>query len=188
LACADICRYETLGRPGSRDYPASAGAVLIDLGCGTGRFTVRLAEQLEVSVIGVDPSKKMLREAKQITSSPQVEYREGAAESIPLDANSAALIFISNAIHHVESFDEAVREMVRVLQPDGVVFVRNYSFENLESLHYMQFFPEAMQISREMIWPRSAFVQNFTATGFAKLSQGTVHQQASPDFDCYIRK
>jgi hypothetical protein len=36
--------------------------------------------------------------------------------------------------------------------------------------------------------PRSAMVENFTARGFAKLSQGTVHQQASPDFDCYIRK
>jgi ubiquinone/menaquinone biosynthesis C-methylase UbiE len=104
------------------------------------KITIPFAEQLEVSVIGVDLSKKMLREAKRNTRSPQVEYREGAAESIPLDANSAALIFMSNAIHHVESFDEAVREMVRVLQPDGVVFVRNYSIENLESLHLYAIF------------------------------------------------
>jgi len=130
----------------------------------------------------------MLREAARNTSSSHIEYREGSAESIPLDANSAALIFMSNAIHHVKSLDKALREMLRVLQPHGIVFIRNYSLENLASLHYLQFFPEAMHISREMIWPRRTLIQHCTDRGFAKLSQGTVHQEASPDFGAYIRK
>jgi len=168
--------------------PQSAGTVLIDLGCGTGRFTVPLAEQLGVVVIGIDPSQKMLREAELNTMPAQIKYRQGSAEAIPLDANSAALIFMSNTIHHVKCLDEALREMVRVLQPHGIVFIRSYSLENLESLRYLQFFPEAMQICREMIWPRHTLVENFTARGFAKLSQGTVRQQASPDFESYLRK
>jgi ubiquinone/menaquinone biosynthesis C-methylase UbiE len=105
--------------------PHSAGTVLIDLGCGTGRFTVPLAEQLGVVVIGIDPSQKMLREAELNTIPAQIQYRQGGAEAIPLDANSAALIFMSNAIHHVKRLDKALREMVRVLQPHGIVFIRN---------------------------------------------------------------
>jgi ubiquinone/menaquinone biosynthesis C-methylase UbiE len=162
--------------------------LLIDLGCGTGRFSVPLAEQLGVSVIGIDPSQKMLQEAARHTRSRYIAYREGSAEAIPLGANIAALIFMSNAIHHVTSLDKVLQEMWRVLHPHGIVFIRNYSLENLPSLPYLQFFHEAMHISRTMIWPRSTLVAHFTAGGFAQLSQGTVHQEASPDVEAYLKK
>jgi ubiquinone/menaquinone biosynthesis C-methylase UbiE len=168
--------------------PRTVSTLLLDLGCGTGRFTVPLAEQLGVSVIGIDPSQKMLREAARHTRSPRIAYVEGSAESIPLAASVAALIFMSNAIHHVTSVDKALREMWRVLQPHGIVFIRNYSLENLESLHYLAFFPEALHISRNMIWPRSTLVEHFTSRGFAQLSHGTVQQEASPDVGAYLRK
>jgi ubiquinone/menaquinone biosynthesis C-methylase UbiE len=168
--------------------PQALRPVLIDLGCGTGRFAMPLAEKLGIAVIGVDPSQKMLREAAQNNSSTHVEYREGSAESIPSDTHSAALIFMSNVFHHVKSLDQALMEMLRVLQPRGIAFIRNYSLENLKSLHYLQFFPEAMQISREMVWPRDALIKHFIARGFAGLSQGTVHQKASPSYEAYMRK
>lgn len=185
LTSADMDRWVRLVQ---EVLPRAASTLLIDLGCGTGRFTISLAEQLRVSVIGVDPSQKMLREAARNTRSPHIAYQEGSAEFIPLGTSIAALIFMSNALHHVKSLDKALREMWRVLQPHGIVFVRNYSLENLESLHCLQFFPEAMQISRKMVWPRSTLVEHFTARGFAKLSQGTVRQEASPDFEAYLRK
>jgi ubiquinone/menaquinone biosynthesis C-methylase UbiE len=134
LTPSDVSRWISLVQG---VLPYAVGTSLIDLGCGTGRFTVALAEQLRVSVIGIDPSRKMLREAKRNTVSSHIEYRAGRAESIPLDAHSAALIFMSNAIHHVKNLDKALREMRRVLQPNGVVFIRNYSFENLASLYYL---------------------------------------------------
>jgi ubiquinone/menaquinone biosynthesis C-methylase UbiE len=185
LTSADMSRWVHLVQ---ESLPRAANPVLIDLGCGTGRFTVPLAEQLGVSVIGVDPSQKMLREAAHNTSSADIEYREGSAEAIPLRANAAALIFMSNAIHHVKSFDQALREIRRVLQSLGTVFIRNYSHENLASLHYLRFFPEAMHLSREMLWPRWTLMEHFTVRGFAQLSQGTVRQEASPDFGAYLRK
>jgi ubiquinone/menaquinone biosynthesis C-methylase UbiE len=185
LTSADVSRWMSLVQ---EVLPPAASTLLIDLGCGTGRFTVPLAEQLGVSVIGVDPSQKMLREAARETRSAHIAYRAGRAESIPLDAHSAALIFMSNAMHHVQNLDQAVREMRRVLQPHGIVFIRNYSRENLASLYYLQFFPEARHVSQAMIWPRSTLVAHFLTRGFAKLSQGTVSQEASPDFEAYLRK
>jgi ubiquinone/menaquinone biosynthesis C-methylase UbiE len=95
---------------------------------------------------------------------------------------------MSNAIHHLKSLDQALREMVSVLQPRGILFIRNYSLENLKSLHYLRFFPEAMQLSREMIWPRRRLVENLTARTFTELAQGTIHQEASRDYEAYIRK
>jgi SAM-dependent methyltransferase len=37
---------------------------IVDLGCGTGRFSPSLSERFAASVIGVDPSSKMLAEAR----------------------------------------------------------------------------------------------------------------------------
>ena len=39
-----------------------------------------------------------------------------------------------------------------------------------------------------MIWPGSTLVAHFTASGLAKLSPGTVQQEASPDLESYLRK
>ncbi len=130
----------------------------------------------------------MLQEAARHTRSRRIVYREGSAEAIPVGANVAALIFMSNAIHHVTRLDQALQEMRRVLHPQGIVFIRNYSLENLPSLPYLQCFPEAMLISQEMLWPRSTMVEHFTARGFTLLSQGTVRQEASPNVASYIRK
>jgi len=95
LASADVDRWVRLVQ---EVLPRAGSTLVIDLGCGTGRFTEPLAEQLGVSVIGVDPSQKMLQEAARHTRSRRIAYREGSAEAIPVGANVAALIFMSNAI------------------------------------------------------------------------------------------
>lgn len=38
---------------------------ILDLGCGTGRFSEALAVRFDAEVIGIDPSKKMLEQARR---------------------------------------------------------------------------------------------------------------------------
>jgi ubiquinone/menaquinone biosynthesis C-methylase UbiE len=38
---------------------------VLDLGCGTGRFSEALAAQFDAHVIGLDPSLKMLQVARE---------------------------------------------------------------------------------------------------------------------------
>ncbi len=39
--------------------------IILDVGCGTGRFSAGLADKLGAVVIGMDPSDTMLREARR---------------------------------------------------------------------------------------------------------------------------
>lgn len=185
LSGEDVRRWMALVKEA---LPAMNDVAIIDLGCGTGRFSTPLAAYLNVPVIGIDPSRKMIREATAHKSSCQIEYRFGSAESISADTRSAALIFMSNVAHHIEDVERATSEIYRVLRDDGVLFIRNYSRENLESLPYLRYFPEAERLSQNLLWNRIGLVHNFTTRGFSHVSAGTMNQEAAPNFEAYLKK
>ncbi|HEX9913640.1 MAG TPA: methyltransferase domain-containing protein, partial [Candidatus Bathyarchaeia archaeon] len=41
------------------------GQTLLDIGCGTGRYSIQLAETCSLQVTGVDVSEKMLNQARE---------------------------------------------------------------------------------------------------------------------------
>src|SRR5689334_5613929 len=57
---------------------------ILDLGCGTGRFSEALAAHFDADVIGIDPSQKMLDQAQRKLHDRRVRYQHGSAEAIPL--------------------------------------------------------------------------------------------------------
>src|SRR6185436_8355488 len=61
---------------------------ILDLGCGTGRFSEALAVHFNAEVIGVDPSTKMLDQARKKLRDRRVRYEPGCAEAIPLPDHS----------------------------------------------------------------------------------------------------
>src|SRR3984893_15965097 len=59
-------------------------SLIIDLGCGTGRFSELLAAHFGVQVIGIDPSLKMLDQARRKQPTIRnVVYCQGLAEAVP---------------------------------------------------------------------------------------------------------
>ena len=79
----------------SVDTDRAAVSLVIDLGCGTGRFSGLLAAHFGVRVIGVDPSQKMLDQARRKHATGNVVYRQGSAEALPLADGCADLVFMS---------------------------------------------------------------------------------------------
>ncbi|MEO1028292.1 MAG: class I SAM-dependent methyltransferase, partial [Pseudomonadota bacterium] len=78
---------------------------ILDLGCGTGRYTSALAQWLNAEVVGVDLSEKMLAKAKE-TSAPGVSFKLGAAEAIPLEEGSVDMVFMSMVFHHLKGNEQ----------------------------------------------------------------------------------
>src|SRR5258708_3064417 len=77
-----------------------APSTILDLGCGTGRFSNALAVRFDAEVIGLDPSKKMLAQTLEKHGDPRVRYLHGCGEAIPLPDNSVDLIIMSMIFHH----------------------------------------------------------------------------------------
>ncbi|GAA6173424.1 malonyl-ACP O-methyltransferase BioC [Colwellia sp. KU-HH00111] len=92
---------------------------VLDLGSGTGFFTNLLATSYR-QVIGLDLSKEMLRFAKE-SRHKDIVWVEADAHKIPLQDESIDLIYSNLVIQWFEPLDVAIKEMLRVLKPGGLI-------------------------------------------------------------------
>ena len=102
------------------------GEHVLDVACGTGIVTRLAAEQVgpKGTVVGLDINPAMLAVARSIRSSgAAIEWREGNAESLPLEDGSFDAVVSSLGLQFVSDKASAVREMSRVLAPGGRVTI-----------------------------------------------------------------
>ncbi|XP_072029688.1 putative methyltransferase DDB_G0268948 [Amphiura filiformis] len=103
----------------------------VDIACGSGQGTGSLAPHFD-KVIGIDISSAQINEAIRTNKDKNVEYKVGDAENIPVPDNSVELVTCSQAVHWFD-FDTFLREVDRILTPNGVIAV--YSRGDYVLLH-----------------------------------------------------
>jgi len=101
------------------------GKIICDIGCGCGRNLV-YASQFASKVIGVDLSATSLAFAKEFVKSDNLELLQGNNLSIPLANNSADLVVSDGVCHHTGDTIRAFNECVRVLKPNGKLYLAVY--------------------------------------------------------------
>src|SRR6266436_2407368 len=152
---------------------------ILDLGCGTGRFTEALRARFEAEVIGIDPSEKMLAQARSKLANARIRYETGRAESIPLPDNSVELIFISMIFHHFEDAPLAARECRRVLRDGGTGFVRTGIRERISSYPYVDFF-SARECGRHTSSPQRELWVHARIENKAREASDIIRKHRSP--------
>ena len=96
---------------------------ILDLGCGTGWFTRKLAGLgSEASVTGMDLSPGMVEHAGS-TAPPGLTWVVADAEAIPLPNHSCDLVFSNLMIQWCADPVQVLRECRRVLKPGGRLMV-----------------------------------------------------------------
>lgn len=105
----------------------AAGQRLLDLACGTG-IVGRLA-LVRVGpngrVVGIDASQQMLAVARSIA--PEIVWREGRAESLPLEPGEAFdVVTCHQGLQFFPDRPAAAREMRRALAPGGRLVVATW--------------------------------------------------------------
>lgn len=106
---------------------------VLDLGCGTGRHAVYLAQN-GFEVIGCDSSEAALRIVKAIL--PEAEFQACDVGLLPYRDLSVDGIFCHAVIQHgtLATIKKAIAEMHRVLRRGGVLFLTVTSTEHPEYL------------------------------------------------------
>ena len=86
---------------------------ILDVGCGEGYYSARLAEALDAELTGLDISKEAVRCAAAKYKGPQ--WLCGTAAHLPVETGSAGVVTSLFALTMAEEFK-------RVLRPDGYFF------------------------------------------------------------------
>lgn len=160
---------------------------ILDLGCGTGRFTAALGEAFGCSVVGIEPSAAMLDIALS-RGEPNVEWQQGQAESIPLESQAVDLVFMSQVFHHLVQPRLALQEIQRVLNPAGYLAIRNGTREQNGELAWLKFFPEAFEIE-ELRTPSGQELKELVPSqSFTMISHRTIHQLFASSYAEYFEK
>ena len=162
---------------------------IVDLACGTGRFAPSLAERFDATVIGIDPSLKMLQRAQpKRASSGRVLLAGGYGEALPLRTQSVDLIFISMVFHHFEDPALVARECARVLRSGGSVCLRTITRDQISNYPYLEFFPGSRPLLERRLPTLAATCGAFESAAFRRRFAGIVVQQIAPDYATYADK
>lgn len=79
---------------------------VLDIGCGYGAMTVKLADAGAKSVVGLDVSEKMVSKAKVENQRDNIIYRILSAENLSELNESFDLVVSCLAIHYIEDFNK----------------------------------------------------------------------------------
>jgi len=96
------------------------GGHILDLGGGAGGLARRMTEVLPSRVTVLDPTPELVG-AVEITE--RVNAVLGSAEKMPFDDDEFDALMVTDAFHHFRDLDGAVREMARVVRPNGAVLI-----------------------------------------------------------------
>lgn len=91
------------------------GETILDLGCGTGHLASQLAQR-GATVIGFDPSEKMLETAR--TEYPQLDFRVADARSFDFPERFDA-VFSNAVLHWIHQPEAVIERVAHHLKPGG---------------------------------------------------------------------
>ena len=112
-----------------KKYDLKNDGVLLDVGCGEGRHIFGVMQDYPLmKCIGIDMDHESIKIAEEgydyfkSISQAGAEFLKGSAYNIPFPDNFFDLVICSEVLEHLHEYNDAVKEMHRVLKPGGKLY------------------------------------------------------------------
>jgi demethylmenaquinone methyltransferase/2-methoxy-6-polyprenyl-1,4-benzoquinol methylase len=110
------------------DYPSDQ---ILDVATGTGDFAIAAMKLNPKKIIGFDLSEQMLAvgrdKVKRLEFGPIIEFRKGDSEAMPFKDKQFDAITVAFGVRNFEHLELGLKEFHRVLKPDGVAVILEFS-------------------------------------------------------------
>ena len=104
-----------------KELEINPGDAVLDVGCGTGTVLKFISSKTEIKGYGLDISPQMLEVARK--KNPDFEFAEGNCETLPYGDNCMDVIMACMAYHHFSDQERFRKEALRVLKPNGKLYI-----------------------------------------------------------------
>jgi ubiquinone/menaquinone biosynthesis C-methylase UbiE len=140
---------------------------ILDMACGTGNFIKAQQQYFKSSRLhwyGCDLSEEMLSIAKKKLKN--VDLMIADAAKLPYSSNHFDYVSCNWAFQHFADKLSAIREIYRVLKPNGIFVMKNISPELMPLWWVFTLFPSSKKIDRRRFWSNKKLFTQFEKGGF----------------------
>ena len=106
------------------------GKKILDLGCGSGRFSIALASEVASEIYGIDLGRISIEKGKEIAKSAginNIKFEVSNVLETSFEDNYFDFVFCNGVLHHTENLEKGINEIYRVLRPGGDAFLYLYA-------------------------------------------------------------
>ncbi|MBN2139844.1 MAG: methyltransferase domain-containing protein [Desulfovibrionaceae bacterium] len=104
------------------------GRAVLDLGCGSGRYSIALARAGAGRVLAVDAQRRSFARAEAYCREQglAVDFKEQDVLALDLENACFDFVFCNGVLHHTADMERGLAEMARLIRPGGAGFLYLY--------------------------------------------------------------
>src|SRR5438552_817338 len=103
------------------------GRLVLEAGCGMGRFLDVVSRDGAALAVGVDLSAAVDAAAENLGARPNVLILQGDIFRLPLAPGSFDVVYSIGVLHHTPSAEQAFRTLVPLVKPGGTIAISVYA-------------------------------------------------------------
>ena len=111
-----------------------SGKKILEIGCGNGVGTLLIEELFKPSeFIATEYDPRLVEIAQMKNNNSKVRVETGDATRLRFKDNEFDAVIGLSVIHHIPNWRECIKELQRVIKPNGLLIIKELSIETFES-------------------------------------------------------
>lgn len=141
---------------------------VLDVGCGTGRFTLGIATLTKATIVSIDRSRDMLKEAMKKVGAKKILWVQADGHRLSFKDKHFDCVYMTLVLHHLEDKVVGFQEVYRVLKKNGKCVIMTQSHSKIRK-HIISNFPKITSIDLKRFLSIPSTMDLMVKIGFKKV-------------------
>lgn len=152
---------------------------VLELACGSGQLSFSLSKHTK-TWIGTDFSEKMILEAKKRGEYENLTFEVADATALSFADEEFDSVLIANALHIMPNPDRAMKEIHRILKPNGTLFAPTFLWKEGKQRNIIKSLMSISGFKMYQEWNKKQFEDFIEEYGFSIVEMKLVHEGLAP--------